>query len=105
MDLKNYYRELAEQVAAIESKDVYVMSLATPDGGKAGVMTQVPKRVAGQLMVERRARLASEVEIAEFEAAQEESRQAAAAAMYASRIHVQVMSDPRETLREKPVKG
>jgi hypothetical protein len=103
MKLTEYYRQLHELEAQIKSKDVYVTSLATPDGGKAGVITLAPKRVGCQLVVEGKARLADGKEIAEFEMAQTAQRAVAAGDEFAKRIHVQLVADPR-SFQEKALK-
>ncbi|MBI4893433.1 MAG: hypothetical protein HY821_22620 [Acidobacteria bacterium] len=100
MELQKYFRELREKEAEISGKDIYVTSLATGDGGKPGVVTQVPKRLGCQLMVERKARLASEEEVAAFLKEQEVRRAEIDSQVYAQRLQVQVVSNPKFGLRE-----
>lgn len=106
MKLTNYYKQLHELESTVETKDVHVVSLATPDGGKAGVMTVAPKRVGCQLVVDGKARLATGKEIAEFEMQQAAQRAVIAGDEFAKRIQVQVMADPRQWQVKdlKPVK-
>jgi hypothetical protein len=66
MDLKSYFRRLKEIEQELSGEAVMVVSLATPDGGREGVMTEAPRRVAAQSVLERRARLATTEEIEEF---------------------------------------
>ena len=58
MDLRSYYRKLREVEATIPDEHVVLVSLATPEGGKAGVRTEAPKAIAAKLIAEGRARLA-----------------------------------------------
>lgn len=95
MDLKRYYQELRKKEAEIEGKDIYVVSLETPDGGRAGVITQVPKAVGCRLIVEGRARLATAEEIENFEKEEAEKRAELQNQEFARRIQVQVVTEPR----------
>jgi len=94
MDLKVHFLKLRELAAEIEDKDLYVVSKATADGGKAGVMTLVPKLAACELIVLDKARRATEDEILEYELKQAEEREAAAQREAASRVQVQVITTP-----------
>jgi hypothetical protein len=92
MNLKVYYQKLRQIEASLAEAYVVVMSLATPDGGKAGVATEVPRGIGARMIVEGSARLAEEAEAAEFRARNEETRQAAEQAALANRIQVTVLS-------------
>ncbi len=56
-----------------------VVSRETPDGGKPGVKTDVPRSLAAKLIVEDQAALASPEETAQFRADLERLRQEAEA--------------------------
>lgn len=99
MDLRRYYQELRRKEAEIEGKDIYVVSLATADGGQAGVITQVPKSIGCRLIVEGRARLATREEAESYEQEQERKRAEFASEEFARRIQVQVVAEP------KPARG
>lgn len=60
MDLRAYYKKIREVEAGIASTFVVTVSLETSDGGKAGVLTEVPRITAAKQIVEGRAQLASE---------------------------------------------
>jgi hypothetical protein len=60
-----YWREV-NTVAASLAEEVFLASLATPDGGKAGRTSLVGRDVAARFIVEGRARLANDEEIARF---------------------------------------
>ncbi len=100
MNLQKYFEDLKQKESEIEGRDIYVSSLETPDGGKVGIITQVPKRLGCQLIVEGKARLASETEVEEHRRVQAERRAAIESQTYAQRIQVQVVADPRIGGRE-----
>lgn len=95
MDLRRYYQELRQKEAEIEGKDIYVVSLATADGGRAGVITQVPKSIGCRLIVEGKARLATREEAEKYEQEEERKRAEFASQEFARRIQVQVVAEPR----------
>lgn len=55
MDLRAYYQKIRKIEAEITEPFVVVVSRATEEGGKAGVKTTVPKRVAAKLIAEEKA--------------------------------------------------
>lgn len=59
MDVKSYFRKIRELESSIADRFVVVVSRATVDGGQEGVVSEVPKYVGCQLVVEGRARLAT----------------------------------------------
>jgi hypothetical protein len=63
MDLRVYFQKLRSFEASIPTPYVVVVSQETPDGGRAGVKTEVRREMAAQLVIEGRARLASEEEM------------------------------------------
>ncbi|MCL5744213.1 MAG: hypothetical protein M1541_09860 [Acidobacteria bacterium] len=70
---------------------VVVVSLETPDGGKAGVRTEVSRQTAAKMLVEGRARLASEQEAHDFQEEKVEAKRAADQIAAANRVQVTVM--------------
>src|ERR1700758_1621857 len=66
MDLRVYYQSIRKIEAEIKDPVVVGVSHATEDGGKAGIRTDVPKRLAAKLITEGKARLATAGEAAEF---------------------------------------
>jgi len=58
MDLRIYYQKVRDVEAKIAEEFPTVVSRETPDGGKAGVQTQVPRRIAAKMIVEGLADLA-----------------------------------------------
>lgn len=57
MDLRVYYQKIRAIEAAIEEPFVTIISRETSDGGKAGVKTEVPRKLAARLIAEERAEL------------------------------------------------
>ena len=66
MDVRIYFQKIRQIEAGIVSPHAVVVSLDTGDGGKAGAMTEVSRSMAAQLVVETKARLATEEETNEF---------------------------------------
>jgi hypothetical protein len=93
MDMKAYYEKLRRIEAEIATHDVVVVSLETPDGGKPGVKIEAPREIAAKLIVESRARVATEEETAEFRAEAAEAKRVADQAAAATRMQFTVLSD------------
>lgn len=105
MDLKAYYQKLRQIEASLPEADVIVVSLGTPDGGRAGLSTEVPRTIAARLVAEGSARLATEDEAQKHREQHAEARCLAEQAAKANRIQVTVVSEaePREEgKRQKP---
>lgn len=62
MDLKTYYSNIRAVEATLTGEHIVVMSLATSEGGKAGVATEVPRYVAAKMINDVRARVATDEE-------------------------------------------
>jgi len=101
MDLRIYYRKVEEAEKAIQGPDALVVSIATPDGGREGVISQVPRGIAAKLLVEGRARLADESESEAFHREAEELRQRALEASAIERIQVQLVTHDAATKVER----
>ena len=66
MDLRVYYRKLREVESALSGSFIVLVSVATPDGGKAGVLTETTRHVAAKQIADGRARVATEEEAATY---------------------------------------
>lgn len=66
MDLRNYFQRIRDVEAKIPGPYALVVSLPTPDGGKAGLITEAPRRVAAKMVVDGTAKLATESESKQF---------------------------------------
>jgi hypothetical protein len=91
MDLRAYYRTVRETESHITGQYAVLVSLATPDGGKAGVLTEVARYEAAKQVTEGRARLATQSEAKAFYAAQHDAKVAADQALAASRLQFVVV--------------
>ena len=103
MDLRAYYQKVRETEAGMTSPCVVVVSLATPDGGKNGVVTEAPTPIAARMVVEGTARQATEAEIHGFREKQAAAKQAADDAATASKVQVVVV--PASTPAKPPVRS
>ncbi len=91
MDLKAYYGRVREAEAALTGESFVMVSLATSEGGKAGVRTEMPRLIAARLIAESRARLASDEEAAEFHEANRAAREKHEEDEAAKRVQVMVL--------------
>jgi hypothetical protein len=108
VDLRAYYQQLRETAASIADEHVIVISSKTPDGGKPGVYTEVPRATAAKLVVEGRARLATDEENLAYRSDLRSARERAEQIAAAGRVQVSVISDAElRILRERarPLKG
>ena len=91
MDLRVYYKKVREMEAQIAEEFPVMVSVETPDGGKAGMMTEVPAPVAAKMVVDGIARLAQKKEAEAFRKARLEAKQAVDAAAEAARVQLSVL--------------
>ena len=93
MDLRMYYQKIRELERTFKATFPVVVSQETPDGGTAGVKTEVPIHIAARMIVDGRAVLASEKESQEFLDQKLAAKKAAEQLQAASRMQVKVLSD------------
>jgi len=62
MDLRQFFKKTREVEISILEQFPVVTSLETGDGGRPGVLSEVPRYQAARMIVEGKARLASEDE-------------------------------------------
>ncbi len=105
MELKVYYQKLRQIEGSIAEPHVVVVSLETPEGGRAGMLTEVPRPLAAKLIVEGGARLATEEETNGFRERIWGARRLAEESAAASRIQVTVVSGSQEDGKRQKVKG
>lgn len=86
MDLRVFFQKVKEMEHAIPGDPAIVVSHETPDGGREGSVTEVSRALAAQLIVDGRARLATEQESAGYKTAQESIRQKAEERALAGRV-------------------
>ncbi|MEO8026324.1 MAG: hypothetical protein ABI823_07610 [Bryobacteraceae bacterium] len=101
MDLRVYYQQIRAVESEIAEQDAIVMSLATRDGGKPGILSEVPRAVAAKLIVDGKARLASTDEESRYRSDAEEAGRRAAgvrAPLYETgRIQVAAIPEVKKT--------
>lgn len=66
MDLRGYYQKIRETESALTEVFVVLVSCETPDGGKGGVCTEVPRSLAAKMVVDGTARRATAEEARVF---------------------------------------
>jgi DNA gyrase/topoisomerase IV subunit A len=81
MNLQQYYQKIRECELAISGEDAWLVSEETGDGGRAGVVNEVPRKVAAKMIVDGIARLATAEEIAEEKVRRERRRPGVAAGL------------------------
>lgn len=97
MDLRQYFRKIREIEANIADRDVFVTSLETADGGKAGVVTEVPREIAARMIAEGRAQLSTKTEKEQFLESQKTARLAAQRAELAQKLQVTILPEGDQT--------
>ena len=66
MNLKTYYQKIRDIEHTLVEPFVVLESNETADGGKEGLLTEVPRQLAAKMIADGRARLAAEHSIREF---------------------------------------
>src|ERR1700754_3950110 len=94
MDLKQYFRRLREIENSFVDSYPVLVSLDTPDGGKAGLISEMSRPVAAKMIVEGRAVPASEEQKTFYYQQQEVLKRAAEKAELAKRVQVAIIADP-----------
>ena len=93
MDLKVYYRKLREIEKGIEDEFVVVKSLATPDGGIAGRLTEVRRQLAARLVADGMSELATKGEAAAFRRKNSEEKKRAEEQQAAAKVQFAVLTE------------
>ena len=100
MDLQAYYKKIRATEESLKDPSVVLVSLETPDGGREGVRTEVPRRIAATMIVEGGARLATPDEERDFQEQKAEAKRQADQLAAASRMQFAVIS-PNELRKLK----
>lgn len=93
MDLKVYYQKIRELERSFKDPFPVVVSRETPDGGIAGILTEVPAHLAAKMVAEGVAGVASEEDTKAFRAQQAEAKRAAESLEASKRMQVTVVSE------------
>lgn len=96
MDLRIYYQKIREKRASIAEPFPVMVSCDTPDGGKAGVMTEVTPELAAKMTIDGTARLASSDEEQKFRQRQAAAKKEIDDAITASKVQLTVV--PKQVL-------
>jgi hypothetical protein len=91
MDLRSYYRKVRDAETTLTGEHIVMVSLETSEGGKPGVLTEVPRTIAAKLIAEMRARVATDDESLEFHETHREAREASEQEEAAKRVQVMVI--------------
>lgn len=108
MDLRDFFRTIRDIEAQLEDPHVVIVSLSTSDGGKAGVHTEVSRKLAARMIAEGKARVATPEEAYVFHQQIQEDMAAVEKAALAEKLQVALVSDfDLESLRQsvRPRKG
>jgi hypothetical protein len=100
MDLQVYYKKIRAMEESLKDPSVVLVSLETPDGGRPGVRTEVPRRIAARMIIEGAARMATVEEAREFQEQKAEAKRQADQLAAVSRMQFAVIS-PNELRKLK----
>jgi hypothetical protein len=93
MDLKVYYQKIRELEQSFTGAYPVVVSEETPEGGVAGVKTEVPAHIAARMIVEGQARMSTEPEAKDFLDLKAETKRTADEIEASKRMQVTVVSE------------
>jgi hypothetical protein len=88
MNLKSYFHKIREFESSISEPFVVLISHETSDGGKGGLLTEVPRAVAAKMIADGRGHVASEDATREFQEKKAEAKRAADNEVTANRMQV-----------------
>ncbi|MBL8179946.1 MAG: hypothetical protein JNK48_35025 [Bryobacterales bacterium] len=88
MDVKQYFQRVRELAMQLPGEEVVIKSLPTPNGGKAGILTEVNRQTAAKQIIDGNAVLATEKESTEYYSEMEAKRQIAERALALSRLQI-----------------
>lgn len=102
MNLRKYYEQVKTIRDGIPEAFVCVTSLATANGGRAGLVTQVDRELAARMIADGVARLSTAEETASYESENERGRTAAREEQLRNRLRITLVNEPEiETSRSK----
>jgi hypothetical protein len=88
MNLKTYYQKMREVEASINHPFVVLVSHVTSDGGKEGLLTEVPKELAAKMIADGRAHAANDDVARDFHEKKAEAKRVADSEAAANRMQV-----------------
>lgn len=105
MNLRQFYKKIRDVEASIEDLFPLIASVETSDGGKPGVVAEVPRYQAARQLVEGKARLASEEEKELYRDQCLRDRNAAEEWSRARRLQLDLLLNPEPRSTPAPVKS
>ena len=93
MDLRVFFQKLRKLEQEIVEPHVVMVSHETPDGGRAGQLSEVSRSNAARLILEGHAHLATAEEAAEFRDGTRKALAEAQHRLMADKVQVNVISD------------
>ncbi len=93
MDLRGYYQKIRQLEASLTEEHVVTVSKETPEGGKEGVLAEVPRLTAARHVVEGKARLATADEAKEFREKTAAAKEEADRKLAASRVQIPLVTE------------
>ena len=104
MDLRQFFKKIREVEAGIVEQFPLVASVETGDGGKSGVLSEVPRYQAARMIVEGKARLASGEEKQVYIEQEAASRKHFDELEAAKRAHFALIGSPDLRPQQAPVR-
>lgn len=101
MNLKAHYQKIREVERTLVEPFTVLVSHATPDGGKEGVLTEVPSRVAARMIAEGHAHVATADEAKEFRQKTADAKRTADEEALASKMQITIVptAELKKTVR------
>jgi endonuclease YncB( thermonuclease family) len=100
MDLTVYYEKIREAKSKIKDEFVVATSMATPDGGRAGVCSEVPRAVAARMIVDGLIRTATAAEEKAYREAQAKAKKMADDLAASAKVTFNVISQTATVEKE-----
>ena len=91
MNLKGYYQKLREMERSLVEPFVVIASQETPDGGREGTLTEAPRLIAAKMILEGRARIATDEQVRAFQLGKAEAKRLADQEVALSKVQVTVV--------------
>ncbi len=93
MNLTKYYDQVKKIRQDIKEPFVFLTSLATPNGGKEGCVSEAPADLAARMITDGVARLATADEIDSYQTEAEANRLAAKEEQLRNRLRITLVND------------
>ena len=91
MNLKTYYQKIRDVEHTLAEPFAVLVSHATPDGGREGMLIEVPSQLAAKMIADGRAHLAGTEETQNFRQKAAEAKKVADEEALASKMQVTIV--------------